>query len=103
MTSRAEACPNIAMEALAAGCLCVSTDQPPMPEFFQKASRYYARGCGGQLAERIAELLAVPEDAAQKLRAAARARAAEFTWQRTVEQTVEQLRLALYGPPFFRG
>ena len=41
MTSRAEACPNTVPEAMAHGCLCVSTETRPMPEFFEGNAIYY--------------------------------------------------------------
>jgi glycosyltransferase involved in cell wall biosynthesis len=94
MTSRAEACPNITLEAMSFGCACISVDRPPMPEFFVDAAQYYRPGDAGQLAEAIARLLADPHRA-RALRAGAVARASQFDWDDTARRTVEELKTAL--------
>ena len=94
MTSRAEACPNIALEAMSCGCASVSVDHAPMPEFFGGAARYYAAGQPGGLADQLRALLA---DAAERERLGtiARQRAATFTWDRTRDRTIEELQRAI--------
>ena len=47
VTSRAEACPNVALEALSHGAPVVSTTQDPMPEFFRAPRRTISGGRGG--------------------------------------------------------
>jgi glycosyltransferase involved in cell wall biosynthesis len=95
MTTRAEACPNTALEAMRFGALCISTDCPPMPEFFRDGAVYYNAGSAAALAGRIDELLVRgSHDARTALRAAARARAADFTWSATADNTVRELGLA---------
>jgi len=94
MTSRAEACPNIALEAMSHGSFCVSVDRPPMPEFFADTALYYREGDAEQLAERVRGLLHRPGESADR-RAAARRRARSFTWERTVDETVIQLEKAM--------
>jgi glycosyltransferase involved in cell wall biosynthesis len=94
MTSRAEACPNITLEAMSFGCACISVDRPPMPEFFLDSAEYYATGNSGQLADAIARLLADP-DRARLLRASAVTRASQFDWDDTAQRTVEELKAAL--------
>lgn len=39
MTSRIEACPNIAMEAMSSGAISIAADNPPLPEFFFRLRR----------------------------------------------------------------
>jgi glycosyltransferase involved in cell wall biosynthesis len=56
MTSRCEACPNTALEAMAHGSLCISTDNPPMPEFFEDSALYYGAGDASALAARLRQL-----------------------------------------------
>jgi alpha-1,3-rhamnosyl/mannosyltransferase len=94
MTSRAEACPNTALEAMSAGAMIVSVDHEPMPEFFGDAALYYRAGDARALAERISTVLAgrvsPPEIAAR-----ARARAAGFTWSTTADRTIHELELAV--------
>ena len=41
MASRVEACPNTALEAMAHGCSCISSYNPPLPEIFADAAIYY--------------------------------------------------------------
>ena len=94
VTSRAEACPNVALEALSHGAAIVSTSQEPMPEFFRNAAGYYPPRDAGALASRVMDVLAVPPGAGDARRDAARTRAAEFTWARTAAETVAQLTLA---------
>lgn len=94
MTSRAEACPNIVLEALSHGCLSVSTDHPPMPEFFGDTAYYYRARGARSLAEQLMAALNAPEADQQVKRLAAIRRARQFDWRTTVERTIEQLRLA---------
>lgn len=95
MTSRAEACPNIVLEAMTEGAASVSTDHPPMPEFFEDAAMYYAARDAGHLAERLSAVLAAPDELQQGLRERARKRAAAFTWETTARATVIELQRAI--------
>jgi glycosyltransferase involved in cell wall biosynthesis len=95
MTSRAEACPNTVLEAMAHGCLSVSTDRAPMPEFFGDAAIYYRAGDGRDLAARLAALGTISGRDVTALRERAFARARQFTWEATASQTVTQLALAI--------
>jgi glycosyltransferase involved in cell wall biosynthesis len=94
MTSRAEACPNIVLEALSHGCLSVSTDHPPMPEFFGDTAYYYQARNARSLAEQLMTALDAPGADQQAKRLAAIRRARQFDWRTTAERTLEQLRLA---------
>lgn len=95
MTSRVEACPNIALEAMSHGAFCLAADNPPLPEFFQGAALYYRPKCAGALAQTISGALAYSEAAAGLLRQQAIKRAGDFTWEKTVERTVHELELAI--------
>jgi glycosyltransferase involved in cell wall biosynthesis len=97
MTSRAEACPNTVLEAMAHGAVSISTDHAPMPEFFGDAAIYYRERDSADLARRINESLAMTDDEAMRLRERAIARATEFTWEKTARETVDQLRRAIEG------
>lgn len=99
MTSRAEACPNIVLEALAYGCLSVSTLQEPMPEFFGDAAVYYPGGHADALAARVVELLGADAAVREGLRSAALRRAAHYTWDRCAARTVEELALTIRARP----
>jgi glycosyltransferase involved in cell wall biosynthesis len=98
MTSRAEACPNTVLEALANGAVSVSTDHPPMPEFFGDTATYYSERDPGHLAVQLGHVLAMPESAREQRRDAARTRVARFTWEATARATVAELRRAAAPP-----
>lgn len=95
MTSRVEACPNIALEAMAHGCVCISTDNPPMPEIFGESARYYRAGAADQLAQHIRDVLALPAERRQPIRCDVLARAGKFTWDLCCQRTIEQLQQAI--------
>jgi glycosyltransferase involved in cell wall biosynthesis len=95
VTSRAEACPNVALEALSHGAPVVSTSQEPMPEFFKETATYYRPAHEAQLASRVSEMMTEPAAAAARRRETARARAAEFPWHRTADETVTELQRAI--------
>jgi len=95
MTSRVEACPNIALEAMAHGCLCVSTDSPPMPEIFRGCARYYVAGDAHMLAQRLSEALELSLDEQKRARRLAILRAADFSWDACCDRTIRELQKAL--------
>lgn len=98
MTSRVEACPNTALEALSYGAPCVSTTNPPMPETFASAATYYPAGDATALADRLFEVIHLSPDAREAMSRRAEARAHEFAWETTARETVRQLSLAAAGP-----
>jgi glycosyltransferase involved in cell wall biosynthesis len=95
MTSRVEACPNIALEAMSYGAFCLAADNPPLPEFFQDAAVYYRPKSGEALAQAINAALAYPPEAATLMRRQAKQRAGDFTWEKTTDSTVHELELAM--------
>ncbi len=98
MTSRAEACPNTALEAMNYGALCVSTDWAPMPEFFRDGARYYRAFSPSSLAEMLLGVLTAGRAEEEHLRGAALDRARDFCWRRTAERTIVALRIAVQAP-----
>jgi glycosyltransferase involved in cell wall biosynthesis len=91
MTSRAEACPNTALEAMAHGALCVAGDNEPMPEFFAGAAEHYEPGDAASLARTLRVVLDAPADKQEAMRAHARRRATDFSWRETARRTVGEL------------
>jgi len=91
MTSRVESFPVIALEALAHGCQCVSTDAPPLPEAFGGSAVYYPPGDHAALAAKIFEVLDRTPDEKRAALEKVRARNAEFSWAATAAQTIEVL------------
>jgi glycosyltransferase involved in cell wall biosynthesis len=102
MTSRVEACPNTALEALAHGTITVSSTRPPMPEFFGDAALYYTAGDAPSLAESLGVALKLdgPERERFAQRGIALARA--FTWQRSATMTLDQLEASCAERPVLR-
>ena len=94
MTSRAEACPNTLLEAMAHGSGIVSTECAPMPEFAGECALYYRPGDAAMLAACVAVEMTGDPAGRSGRRARARALVARFTWDKTAEQTIEQLILA---------
>lgn len=97
MTSRAEACPNTLLEAMAHGCGIISTDCSPMPEFAGECALYYRPGDAAMLAARVAAELSGDPAGRGGRRTRARELVARFTWDKTAEQTIAQLSLARMG------
>jgi glycosyltransferase involved in cell wall biosynthesis len=91
MTSRAEACPNIALEAIAHGCVCISTDTPPMPEFFRDTAVYYPPRNWRVLADVIQTVLAWDNNRLLAVSQSALERAAKFSWDVCAEKTLDEL------------
>ncbi len=94
MTSRVEACPNIALEAMSHGAFCLAANNSPLPEFFQTAALYYRPKSGAALAQAISVALAHSPEAADEMRLRARRRAGDFSWRDTTERTIHELELA---------
>ena len=91
MTSRVEACPNIALEAMASGARCISTSCAPMPEFFAQHALYYDAGDAKTLAAQINTAVAAPFGDVVQHRLDAQHRAQEFTWENTHSGVVREL------------
>jgi glycosyltransferase involved in cell wall biosynthesis len=90
LSTEIEACPNIALEAMAAGCAIISADRPPLPEVFAGASLEYPARDVRRLAEQIVDV--VGQCALQSsLRESARARSGAFSWQRCARETFAAL------------
>lgn len=95
MTSRAEACPNIVLEAMAHGCCSISTDQPPMPEFFRDSAYYYKAGNATSLSDQVTKAEGATQAEVERMRSNALSRVSQFNWHTTAERTIAELELAL--------
>lgn len=88
--SSCENCPNILLEALAAGRAVLCSSHPPMPEFGGDAVSYFDPYASTELASRIVEVI----DDAQKLEEmgdAALQQSARYDWAWSAERTWQQL------------
>ena len=98
MTSRIEACPNLVLESMSHGAICVSTTDAPMPEFYAEAAYgYYRAGDVVHLATTVAHLAGLGEADPEIVRArrAAEERAKCFSWAATVDLTIAELMFAV--------
>lgn len=84
--SESENCPNILLEAMAAGRPIICSNRPPMPEFGGDAVAYFDPSSPEDFASCLLGVLA---DAAtmQSLAAAARSRALQYDWSVSAERT----------------
>lgn len=95
MTSRVEACPNIVLEAMAHGCINISTETPPMPEFFKDVALYYPAKNWKALGDALIESLSWNDEKKRTMQERAKQRASQFSWDICAEKTVEQFTLAI--------
>jgi glycosyltransferase involved in cell wall biosynthesis len=90
-TSRAEACPNIVLEAMRQGAVSVATQHAPMPEFYRDTALYYRPGDAGDLAHAIDAVLNMKSADRQERRERAHARSLDFEWSITARRTLNEL------------
>ena len=98
MTSRIEACHNIVLEALSFGCVNISTLSPPMPEIFASAAKYYNPGDINQLKELLVICNNLNEATRKEYSAAARERAACFSWKRNADDLINIFKKVILLP-----
>ncbi len=97
MTSRAEACPNTALEAMAHGSLSVAGNNQPMPEFFADTAGYYELRNPASLAGALRGVLDADTDTQDAMRTRALRRATDFTWPACAQRTIDELELCMRG------
>ena len=95
MTSRVESFGQIALEAMAHGCLCISADNPCLPEIFADAAVYYPPKNAKALCEVIRSLLTWNDEKRKEMSMAAKKRAEQFSWDTCAEKTLEELKKAI--------
>jgi len=95
MTSRVEACPNIALEAMSHGCVCISTESLPMKEFFGEAAIYYPPKNGPALAEAIKRMLVLDKQLRKIMSEKSKRQATKYSWDVCAERTVAVLAKAV--------
>ena len=95
MTSRVESFGMIAGEALAHGCVCISSDSPCLPEIFGEAAVFYPHNKVELLAEAIKSVTKWDNYRHGEVSKKARERAAEFSWDITVERLLTEFKKAI--------
>lgn len=88
-TSRVESFCFIALEAISHGANCISTLSPCLPEVLADAAVYYPAGNVISLGEALSVVLGRTPAERAGASAKAAARAAQFTWDATVEKTLK--------------
>jgi glycosyltransferase involved in cell wall biosynthesis len=85
-----EACPNIALEAMAAGCSIIYSNHPPLPEIFNDCALSYFPRDINSLSQ---QMLRVVDDKSlcEELGNKAFLRAQDFSWSICVEKTYSAL------------
>lgn len=96
LTTRAESFCNIALEAMAHGCVCVICDHDPMPEVCGDVPLYYRWGNHKALAHCLVELLSAPSSELAQLRERGRGHSARFSWPDVAKRTLGVLEDAIY-------
>ncbi len=91
MTSRVEACPNIALEAMSYGCISIASNNPPLPEVFGDTAIYYPPQDYKALIKAIQSVLSWDSNQRNEASELARKRADGYSWDITVEKTVFEL------------
>ncbi len=94
MTSRVESFGMIGGEAMSHGCICISADNPCLPELFGDAAIFYPPKGGEALADSIQAVLTWNDNQRKVMSEKARKRATEFSWDVCAEKTVAVLAKA---------
>jgi len=94
MTSRVESFGMIAGEAMAHGCLCISSDNPCLPEIFGSAALYYPPKDFTTLAKQIQVVISMGQAERAKMSSAAKDNASRFSWEICAQKTVDELQKA---------
>ena len=92
MTSRVESFGMIGGEAMTNGCICISADNPCLPELFSDAAIYYPPKDNQALSREIRRVLSWDDSQRKVMTQKARIRASEFSWDICAEKTVEELK-----------
>lgn len=91
MTSRVESFGLIAGEAMAHGSICISADNPCLPEIFRDSAIFYQSKNQKALENAIKAVLSWDFQQRQKMSERAIKRAAEFSWDVCAEKTIAEL------------
>jgi glycosyltransferase involved in cell wall biosynthesis len=94
MTSSLEACPNIALEAMSHGCVCICAKNPPLPEFFADCAIYYQSQDALGLADAINSTVKWGDVKKLEISKKALERAAGFSWDKTGASLIDELKNA---------
>ena len=91
MSSRVESFGMIAGEAMANGAICISADNPCLPEIFDNAAFYYSPGNPEDLCKRITEVITLQPHERKKISKMTIARSKVFSWDTCAKKTIDCL------------
>lgn len=94
MTSRIESFGLIAVEAMSHGCVCISADNPCLPEVFGDVADYYAPRDSHSLAHKIKAMCHLDLESRAAIAERTKKRASKFSWDLCADETVRELKLA---------
>ena len=97
LTTRAETFSNIAIEALANGCMIVATNSSCLPEILADVAYYYTPGDSRRLGDAAVAAADLRGEERARRMSACRCRAAEFDWDTTAIRTVDVLSATLHA------
>ena len=95
MTSRVESFGMIAGEAMAHGCVCISSDNPCLPEIFGSSALYYPPKDFTTLAKQIRYVISMGQAERAVMASAAKDIASKYSWEICAQKTVDELQKAL--------
>ena len=95
MTSRVESFGQIALEAMSYGCICVSANNPCLPEIFNSSAIYYNPGDSRALSEIIDTVLSWDKYKKTNVSQRAIERASQFSWDTCAKKTILEFKLAI--------
>jgi glycosyltransferase involved in cell wall biosynthesis len=94
MSSRVESFGQTALEAMSQGCVCISADNPCLPEIFKEAAVYYPSKDSQSLAKVIKYVLNWDSSQREEMVELAKKRASDFSWDICAKKIVEELKKA---------
>tara|TARA_Y100001968_G_C19426074_1_gene754429 strand:- start:319 stop:1413 length:1095 start_codon:yes stop_codon:yes gene_type:complete len=95
MSSKTEACPNTALEAMANKCRIISTTNGPMPELFKDCSLYYKAGDWNELSMKILQVFSESDSKYYTSKNLAYKRSLDFNWEKCATNTYDEFKRLL--------
>ena len=92
MTSRVESFGMIAGEAMANGCLCISSSSPCLPEIFNNSALFYEKNNFTDLGDKILKVLNLNQTTKEEMSLQAVNQSKQFSWDICADRTVDFLK-----------
>lgn len=95
MTSRMESFGMVGLEAMANGCLCIASDNSPLPEIFADSALYYPLNDSYALSKIINRVLNFNNEMKLKMANKSFFRAKDFSWDEAADELVREFEAAV--------